>query len=48
MTAAEVAGSGEDGANDEDAFDGAVDDSEGKRLGMVLVPCLHVESEEGC
>lgn len=47
VTTAKVAGGGKDGADDQDAFDGAVDDSESEGLGVVLVPSLYVKGEKG-
>jgi hypothetical protein len=44
--AAHEAGDGEDDDDGDDAFDGAVDDSEGEGLGVVGLPGLDVEGEE--
>lgn len=48
VSAAEEAGEGVDKDEDEDAFDGAVDDAEGEGLGVVFIPGLDVEGEESC
>ena len=44
---AEIARQGVDGDQEEDALDGAVDDAESQGLGVVLIPGLNVEGEEG-
>lgn len=48
VRATHVARQGVDTNQDEDALDGAVDDAESERLGVVLIPGLDVESEESC
>ena len=44
--ATEVAGQGVNAHEDQDALNGPVDDAQGERLGVVLIPGLNVESQE--
>lgn len=45
--AAEVTGQGVNAHEDQDTLNGSVDDAEGERLSVVLIPGLDVESEKG-
>lgn len=45
--AAQVAGEGVDANNNDNAFNRAVDDAEGERLGVVRLPSLNVEGSKG-
>ena len=48
VRAAHVAGESVDEDQDENALDRTVDNAKGQGLGMVFIPGLDVEREEGC